>query len=91
MQSEPGLVWPLHWALRPLLTSEIEMAQAIGTATEAKQHTVTFILGRKGGKQSLCVFVENGDCTGVLQTFKLNASLDLAALESLIAAAKEAA
>ena len=54
-------------------------------------HTVTVILNRKGGQQKLCVFIENGNCAGALQTFKLNAAIDVAEVESLIASVKEAA
>lgn len=67
------------------------MAHAITAAAMAEKYTVTFILNRSGGKQKLCFFIENGNCAGVLQTFKLNAAIDLAEVESLIASVKEAA
>ena len=54
-------------------------------------NTVTFTLNTLGDKQTLFIFVEDDEGAGVLQTFELNASFDLAVLESLIAFAKEAA
>lgn len=59
--------------------------------TTLSGYTVTFILNRKGGQQKLCIFIEDGNCAGVLQTFKLNSAIGLAALEGFIASAKEAA
>ncbi|MDP3085979.1 MAG: hypothetical protein Q8N44_20105 [Rubrivivax sp.] len=57
--------------------------------TVRSDHTVTFTLDKRGDKQKLFIFVE-AEGTGVVQSFELNQSLNLAVLESLIASAKEA-
>ena len=65
--------------------------RAIRAAATAMKYTVTFILIRRGGQQKLRLFIEDGTCAGVLQTFKLTAAIDLAEIESLTASVKEAA